>query len=172
MILTTFYVHPPNSGCLSGKDAGSLIYSPGEIAYRAPTGALYPAPAQVPFGDSGLYDVQPPEVTFVQPDGTRVRCDVKFTTETDHYVGTSGPAAWQFPPSGAAPGTSSIDLSSIPNNDAFNTMALDRQQYSIPTPVYRPVQGASKDEQTRLIVAILLIIVIVYVVSRSAKTPQ
>ncbi len=171
MILTTFYVHPPNSGCQSGKDAGSLIYSPGEIAYRAPTGALYPAPAQVPFGD-GLYDIQPPEVTFVQPDGTRVRCDQKYTTETDHYVGTSGPAAWQYPPTGAAPGNSSINVTDIPNNDAFNTMALSNQ-YSLPTPVYRPVQGAHKnDEQLRIIIAILVIIVIVYVVARSAKASQ
>lgn len=136
MFTTSWFVHPANTGCLSGKDAGSLVRRPnGVTMYRAPTGTLYRAPCVVPFGDQGAaYVASVDDVQFVSRKGSSVvQCERVWRTTTDHYVG-AGEAGFGggLNDEQLSVENDSIDTFNVPNNDAFNTMMITAPMYREP----------------------------------------
>ena len=197
MFTTSWYVHPANTGCLSGKDAGSLVRLPnGVTMYRAPTSTLYRAPCFVPFGDQGAaYVVSTDDVQFLsRAESSVVNCERVWRTTTDHYVGAQGYS--EMSDKQLSVENDSIDTMNIPNNDAFNTMMITAPMYREPydasstnAPITEPfykdmkfesnaargikdcchygVQTASRSSMLRTLIIFLVVLALVFLICRS-----
>lgn len=138
MIKCVWFVHPIDSSLMSGKDAGSIeYYANGDVAYRAPTGEMYSIPAEVHFDNESTYTVTHNSVQFKSPEGS-VECIRKqeLTFDKPH---------------------SSLDVTHVPNNDAFNAMAMDNSLKS-------PALVSSTSDQINTYLPLLALLILTWIV--------